>query len=36
MYAEKETQIASEHLKAIFKKSWIFDSEVQANVDNDD
>lgn len=30
MYAEKETQIASEHLKAIFKKSWIFDS------DNDD
>lgn len=33
MYAEKETQIASEHLKAIFKKSWIFDSDY---VDNDD
>lgn len=33
MYADKETQIASEHLKAIFKKSWIFDSD---NVDNDD
>lgn len=33
MYAEKETQIASEHLKAIFKKSWIFDSD---KVDNDE